>query len=197
MAAPQTSPQTKHCPRCSETKARSEFSKARDRADGLAGWCLACNRAIYAANREARKAQVREYKKRNKAKVAARQSEQYRENREHYRAYRRDWALRNRDKTRRYAREYVARRRANGPLDEDASAYWDVLSRDPCSYCGAPAGEVDHIDAVSEGGTNDWTNLTAACRSCNAGKSNKSPLDFLLHQRLSNGNSATTADTAA
>jgi hypothetical protein len=44
-----------------------------------------------------------------------------------------------------------------------------------CSYCGArPPGVVltiDHVVPVSKGGTNDESNLVAACWECNAGKS--------------------------
>ena len=173
-------PATKRCPRCEETKAAGEFSVARSRADGLSGWCKACGRQAHAENREARRAQQREYYKANREAFLDRAHRHYRTNRDSVRAYRREWAKQNSDKTRRYAREYVARKRAAGPLDDAASAYWDILADDPCSYCGGPAGEVDHIVALNNSGTNDWTNLTAACRSCNASKSTKSPLDFLL-----------------
>tara|TARA_Y100001934_G_scaffold135181_1_gene163343 strand:- start:322 stop:540 length:219 start_codon:yes stop_codon:yes gene_type:complete len=40
-----------------------------------------------------------------------------------------------------------------------------------CAYCGASAPdvllEVDHILPVAEGGTNELTNLIAACKPCN------------------------------
>lgn len=47
-----------------------------------------------------------------------------------------------------------------------------------CSYCGLGPGdgvalEVDHVVAVANGGTNDDSNLTAACIDCNAGKSDR------------------------
>jgi hypothetical protein len=53
---------------------------------------------------------------------------------------------------------------------------WDVLKRDDykCVICGAcPPDvelEVDHIVAVSRGGTNDFANLRTLCRPCNQGK---------------------------
>jgi len=53
---------------------------------------------------------------------------------------------------------------------------WDVLKRDDygCVVCGARPPdvqlEVDHILAVSRGGTNDLTNLRTLCRPCNQGK---------------------------
>jgi len=44
-------------------------------------------------------------------------------------------------------------------------------------YCGRKAPEVileiDHIDPVANGGSNDILNLLSACKGCNAGKSDK------------------------
>lgn len=53
---------------------------------------------------------------------------------------------------------------------------FEVFKRDGfcCQYCGAvpPAVllEVDHIDPVCNGGTNDIDNLVTACFNCNRGK---------------------------
>ena len=58
------------------------------------------------------------------------------------------------------------------------SVRYRVLKRDgfKCSYCGVSASEspleIDHIQPVSLGGTNHMSNLCAACRDCNSGKSN-------------------------
>jgi len=59
-----------------------------------------------------------------------------------------------------------------------------VLERDnfTCKYCGRKAPNVelhvDHIQPKSIGGLDELTNLVAACRDCNFGKS-----DVLLGQR--------------
>lgn len=53
---------------------------------------------------------------------------------------------------------------------------FEVFKRDAftCQYCGAhPPNcilEVDHIEPVSNGGTNDQDNLVTACFDCNRGK---------------------------
>ena len=47
-----------------------------------------------------------------------------------------------------------------------------------CSYCGAPAQEIDHIIPKANGGTDSSYNLTPACRSCNQMKSNKTLKEF-------------------
>jgi len=54
---------------------------------------------------------------------------------------------------------------------------FEVLKRDnfTCQYCGLQAPDteltVDHVIPVSLGGPDDPSNLVAACRDCNAGKS--------------------------
>lgn len=53
---------------------------------------------------------------------------------------------------------------------------FEVFKRDSfrCQYCGveAPSAilEVDHIDPVAAGGTDDIINLITSCRPCNSGK---------------------------
>lgn len=48
----------------------------------------------------------------------------------------------------------------------------EILRRDHyrCEYCGHKATEVDHVLPISRGGTNERTNLVAACYECNRGK---------------------------
>lgn len=58
---------------------------------------------------------------------------------------------------------------------------FEVLKRDnhTCRYCGASAPDVtltvDHVTPVALGGSDDPSNLVAACRDCNAGKASTSP----------------------
>jgi hypothetical protein len=58
---------------------------------------------------------------------------------------------------------------------------YEILRRDDhtCRYCGGRAPDValtvDHVVPAALGGTDDPSNLTAACRDCNAGKSSSSP----------------------
>jgi 5-methylcytosine-specific restriction endonuclease McrA len=57
------------------------------------------------------------------------------------------------------------------------SAYYQrvrklVLERDyfTCHYCGQEASTVDHLIPISKGGTDEATNMVAACIKCNSGK---------------------------
>jgi 5-methylcytosine-specific restriction endonuclease McrA len=73
-----------------------------------------------------------------------------------------------------------ARRRAGTSRpDSLTTAYIAILRRDPCAYCGSRGGVVDHIDPISKGGLNHWTNLTAACQACNSSKHTKPLLAVL------------------
>ena len=47
-----------------------------------------------------------------------------------------------------------------------------VLQRDyfTCHYCSQEANTVDHLIPLSKGGTDEMSNLVAACVSCNSGK---------------------------
>lgn len=62
---------------------------------------------------------------------------------------------------------------------------YEVLRRDnhACRYCGGVAPDVsltiDHVTPVALGGSDDPSNLVAACRDCNAGKSSV-PVDAVL-----------------
>ena len=53
---------------------------------------------------------------------------------------------------------------------------FEVFKRDSfiCQYCGSKAPdvilEVDHLNPVKEGGSNDIMNLVTSCFSCNRGK---------------------------
>lgn len=58
---------------------------------------------------------------------------------------------------------------------------FEILKRDnhTCRYCGASAPEttlhVDHVTPVALGGSDDPSNLVAACKDCNLGKAATSP----------------------
>lgn len=72
--------------------------------------------------------------------------------------------------------------RSRKRFDEAARIWINIISKDPCSYCGADGGSTDHIVATKLGGTDDWTNLTGACFRCNASKQAGSVLHFMLRR---------------
>lgn len=61
---------------------------------------------------------------------------------------------------------------------------FEVLRRDnyTCRYCRSADNplRVDHVTPVALGGTDDPTNLVAACQDCNAGKASTSPDEHIV-----------------
>ena len=59
--------------------------------------------------------------------------------------------------------------------------YLRIIRGDPCSYCGVVGKmQVDHVEPLVRGGSGEWSNLAAACGHCNATKSDRTLLRFLL-----------------
>lgn len=88
----------------------------------------------------------------------------------------REWKAANRDKV---AADNHRRRASR--YDAASITYIGVLQRDPCAYCGSrECIQIDHITPLAGGGENHWSNITAACSSCNRGKSTKTLLVAML-----------------
>jgi 5-methylcytosine-specific restriction endonuclease McrA len=57
-----------------------------------------------------------------------------------------------------------------------------ILKRDnyTCYYCGTPqANTCDHLTPLDKGGTNDFSNLVAACANCNYSKGNRTEEQYI------------------
>lgn len=153
--------------------------------------CCASEHAHYEANKQRISKWATEYAKTEKRKqyMAAYGKERRSSNR-----------AEENERTNRWRRETAAGRlkiirergrKAGAPYSLEAMQYLSVIKADPCPYCNGPtAPTVDHIVPLTKGGTGDWDNLTAACRSCNAKKNNRGLLQFLLAERVQNETSA-------
>lgn len=102
---------------------------------------------------------------------AERVREYARKNRARLNKYRKAWTAANRPGT-------PGRRQHTGSVRE----YVEIISTDPCAYCGAASTEIDHIRAVTRGGGGEWDNLAPTCRSCNAKKMTRDVLQFMLRR---------------
>lgn len=145
----------KHCSRCREYLRRYAVEH-RERLN-------LARRSRYRANPEPAKQRTREWARRNRERNVARASA---------------WNKANRGRANK-SMNRAWHKRQRVPYTDAGWAYREILLTDPCSYCGGPAGEVDHIDPIANGGDGDWPNLTAACRSCNAQKHARSLLAYL------------------
>jgi len=94
----------------------------------------------------------------------------------------RQWRLDNPERAKEHDRATSHRRRcAIGIFTATDIARIRRLQRDRCAYCRRPlkgGGEVDHIEALSKGGTNWPSNLQLACKSCNCSKRTRDAADF-------------------
>lgn len=124
------------------------------------------DRAAYYANHAACLARAAAYRARNPEKVKA-AAENWRKNNQ----AKRTAAQRN--------RKALARQGGKHTADEIADIL--RLQRRRCGYCQIKLGkkyEVDHITALSRGGTNDRKNLQVLCVTCNQTKRAKDPIVF-------------------
>lgn len=82
---------------------------------------------------------------------------------------------------------YARKARMKGRADTETVKFTAMLRRDTCSYCGGSAGTIDHIVPLAKGGKHHWSNLTAACMSCNNHKKTMSVLTFLHRHNRRDG----------
>lgn len=91
------------------------------------------------------------------------------------------------DEVKEFELEYINKRLYNKDLKLWSKLRKQVFERDKhiCQYCGKLGGalEPDHIVPIVSGGTNEITNLTTACRTCNRQKKDKSVEEFLEWKR--------------
>jgi 5-methylcytosine-specific restriction endonuclease McrA len=65
----------------------------------------------------------------------------------------------------------------------------NIFSRDQyvCQYCGKDlcdkTATVDHVVPRCKGGGSTWTNMVAACKSCNLSKGNRTPKEAKMQMR--------------
>ena len=159
----------KKCNRCGLEKELEEFYKGKRYKDGHYTTCKSCinergkQRLHDSQAHEKHKMVVKLWYENHKDEVQTR-GKAYRSNhREQYREYNRQWQRRNPDK----CRDKRHARRALGEFPKDfklMSHCWVCLSTENL--------QVDHILPVSRGGTNDISNLTTLCGSCNSSKNN-------------------------
>lgn len=82
---------------------------------------------------------------------------------------------RNPDKRKKWDREYGYRRRNYNAGFFDTKAVDEKFKQlgNKCVICEATPVEVDHIVALSKGGTNHIDNLQPLCKPCNSAKGNR------------------------
>ena len=184
------SPSSKQCSKCGEVKTLEVFSRDRRTRDGRMSWCKACH-AEYL-----RTPGYRELKRRYDQSVAGRGSQrQYRHSEIGRKTHRE--AVRRHNQTvvgrvakvrRSHARR--ARKAQVGGILTLTVLNLVSLQGGVCAYCERPFSDVrpptiDHVIPLSRGGTNDDSNVVAACRSCNSSKGSRTAVEFQEVGRVS------------
>jgi 5-methylcytosine-specific restriction endonuclease McrA len=94
----------------------------------------------------------------------------------------RAWQIANPDEAATLSRNWKARKRnADGSHSVEDIELIRLQQKDKCVYCMkelSGKGEVDHIIALSRGGTNYPANLQLVCRCCNASKNARDHIEF-------------------
>jgi 5-methylcytosine-specific restriction endonuclease McrA len=184
---PNWKPPERFCERCGK------------RIEGIQGrkYCDDCRSIAYI---EKRREQCSRWRKLNRERYLSARRKNYWVRREHYlqrnRLYVKAHLSRYREHFRRWrkahpdwVREVNRRRRVR---ERNASGYHtyeqflEVLARQNfrCYYCGAvlteQTAQEDHFIPLSRGGSDDISNIVAACRACNSGKRDRNPWEFML-----------------
>ncbi len=181
-------------------KARIKVQRAAFRAANKER-IRAAKAADYASNKERIKARVKAHADANKERIKAENAIRYLVNKERDREKRAAagrayyaankersfantlaWRNANKDASRSIVRNRRARQRAaEGTHDANDIARIRKMQKDRCAYCHTKlsgGGHVDHIVALSKGGTNWPSNLQITCGSCNNSKHAKDPAHF-------------------
>jgi 5-methylcytosine-specific restriction endonuclease McrA len=140
------------------------------------------HRARYLANAEVVKARTKARRQAKPDEVRATNQAWYAANKALVMERVRDWNAANPEATRSRGRNYRARfKEADGSHTGDDIKALFIKQQGHCVYCNVKLGSdyhVDHIVALSKGGSNWPNNLQLTCANCNISKRAMDPLEF-------------------
>lgn len=188
---PKITIEEKTCTKCGQLLLPGDFHKDSNRVDGLSLWCKKCaienTKAHYYATHECQLEYRRQYaaKNRDVARLNARRN--YRKNKQRHNAQSSAWQRNNPDKVNERNRRwrqanpgkslvhrhnYLARK-ANAAGTHTLEQFRALVEYygGKCLCCGEVRPfTVDHVVALSNGGTNDISNIQPLCGPCNYSK---------------------------
>lgn len=134
-------------------------------------------------NPEKAKEHDRRYRQNNPEAAYAAQLKWRLNNQDHLRQLHKDYADKNREA--KYASKHRHQARTRGrEVDLVLRKEIKRLYHSPCIYCGTEERiTLDHLIPLSRGGNHTIGNLASACRSCNASKGNKLPIEFKVWRK--------------
>lgn len=134
-------------------------------------------------NPEKVKENDRRYRQNNPEAAYASQLKWRLNNQEHLRELHQSYAKKNWES--RYANKHRHQARSRGrEVDLVLRKEIKRMYHSPCVYCGAKERiTLDHLIPLSRGGNHTIGNLAPACRSCNARKGTKLPIEFKVWRK--------------
>lgn len=183
------------CTHCQEDKDLPLFSRTKRTKTGYNHWCKACYREWQIANADRLADYWRGYYRENIELARERRAAYYAAHRTE--AIARSWRENNPDRRRLWSRIWkhnhkdavnhqtrIRRTRIGRAATGLTGEQWGRLvdaAAGKCAYCGADCAnpEADHLIPVKMGGGYVWGNIFPACRTCNAKKVAKAPIEFL------------------
>lgn len=156
------------------------------------------HKEYYEANKETLCERAMEYREQNKEHLSELARKYYLDNSERIIARSRQYYIDNAERISDRSRQYVKdnpdiisearrNRRARKKLAVGTHTKEDInnllnLQKKKCAVCKKPISDcyhVDHVVALSKGGSNDRYNLQLLCPPCNLSKHDKDPIDFM------------------
>lgn len=151
----------KFCHGCGTEKAASEFHKHKGRNDGLSTRCKACQKVA-----------LKQWRRGNPSRSLDTQRRYKEENRERYPEIDTAWRLANPGRV--VAKTQKRRAHKLASPEHYTPEQWGALVNfyeDTCLCCGKQGqSTVDHVVALSAGGTNGIDNIQPLCFRCNRRK---------------------------
>lgn len=159
----------KQCRQCGVVKGLVDFARDKSKADGHVNQCKECRNAYSKVRYETKKPEIME----KKAIYRSLNRHLARENTAR-------WAAENPLMRRASKASYRARKRgAAGAHTADDVRELLELQKGKCAMCTTDiraSFQIDHIQPLARGGTNDRLNLQLLCGHCNASKGARDPL---------------------
>ncbi len=187
---------TKTCTQCHEEKVITEFNRHSGVKCGYRPKCRKClasnankerlaetNKIWVENNRERYLATKKAWYEKNKEALSAKSKSNYVHTKARYNASSKAWREANPMAVVNYCRNRRAlKKNAEGTHTVEDIKNILTLQKSKCAVCKKKVSEgyhVDHVIALSNGGSNDKHNLQILCQSCNISKHNKDPIEFM------------------
>jgi uncharacterized protein (TIGR02646 family) len=187
----------KVCRTCGIKQPSENFSRDSKAKDGLLFRCKSCCKRYHQNNKERVRERWKAYKEANQDALRAYHRQHYAENKDAKKRYQADYRERNAETITEYQREWRkanaekkkmqnARHRAQVLKAPGSHSEADIrrMYRDQdglCAYCEIPLDgsfHVEHMQPLSRGGSNDWSNIAITCQGCNSRKHSKTVEEF-------------------